>query len=80
MSAEHVHAWGPIRSARYGSAVVRDCQCGYVLAYEDWDDYPLNLDPELFTDEKYRAQLVTFDKAMDERERAEDAHYGRAGI
>ncbi len=69
-NAGHVHAWGPIRSARYGSAVVRDCACGYVLAYEDFLDYPLPLDPDLFKPGAWAAQLVAFDEAIDEAIRA----------
>ncbi len=67
---DHTHAWGPMRSARYGSAVVRDCACGYVLAYEDALDYPLALDPDLFKPGEWAAQVVAFDEAVDEAIRA----------
>ncbi len=66
MNAQHQHAWGPLKQSRLARTVHRECRCGGTLAYEDANDYPLNLDTSEFTETSLVTQMAAFDEAIDE--------------
>ncbi len=66
--SRHQHAWGPLKRSQLAGTLYRICKCGTVNAYEDAEDYPLNLDTSEFTETTLAAQIAAFDEAIREWE------------